>query len=55
MKKIQNHHPRAHFVNNNNGSLVFTPWELGVTISTTSILLIRTSSNWLHPEQLRSH
>ena len=42
-KKI--HHPCAHFIIISNGSLVFTPWEGGETSSTTSLLLIRTSSN----------
>ena len=45
MKNINNHHPRAHFIINNNSSLVFTLWKWGETSSTTSLLLIRTSSN----------
>ena len=44
MENINNHHPRAHFINISNGSLVFTPWKRGETSSTTSLLLIRTSS-----------
>ena len=27
MANINNHHPRVHFINNNNGSLVFTLWK----------------------------
>ena len=45
MESIINHHPRAHFININDGSLVFTLWKWGETSSTTSLLLIRTSSN----------
>ena len=41
---INNHHPHVQF-NNNNGSLVLTLWKRGETSSTTSLLLIRTSSN----------
>ena len=45
MENIKNHHPRAHFIIISNGSLVFTLWKWGATSSTTSLLLIRTSSN----------
>ena len=45
MVKINNHHPRVHFINNKNGSLVFALWNRGETSSTTSLLLIRTSIN----------
>ena len=45
MESMKNHHPRVHFIINDNGSLVFTPWKWGETSSTTSLLLIRTSSN----------
>ena len=45
IENMNNHHPRAHFINISNGSLVFTLWKLGETSSTTSLLLIRTSSN----------
>ena len=45
MKNINIHRPRAHLVIISNGSLVFTLWKWGETISTTSLLLIRTSSN----------
>ena len=45
MENIIIHQPRAHFINNINVSLVSTPWKLGETSSTTSLLLIRTSSN----------
>ena len=38
-------HPHAHFIIISNGSLVFTPWKCGETSSTTSLLLLRTSSN----------
>ena len=44
MADIHDHHPHAHFINNNNGSLVLTPWKSGETNSTTSLLFIRTSS-----------
>ena len=27
MESLNNHHPRVHFINNNNGSLVFTIWK----------------------------
>ena len=27
MENINNHHPRANFINNNNDSLVFTFWK----------------------------
>ena len=33
MENINNHHPRAHFINNNNGSLVFTLWKWGETVA----------------------
>ena len=42
---IKIHQPRAHFININTGSLVFTLWKLGETSSNTSLLLIQTSSN----------
>ena len=46
MADINNHHPRAHFINNiNSASLVFTLWKSGETSSITSLLLNRTSSN----------
>ena len=48
MANINNHHSRVHFINdknNNNSSLVFALWKCGDTSSTTSLLLIRTSSN----------
>ena len=45
MENINIHHPRVHFINNINGSLVFTLWKRGETSSTNSLLLIRTSSN----------
>ena len=44
MANIHDHHPQAHFINNNNGSLVLTLWKWRETSSTTSLLLIRTSS-----------
>ena len=50
MEKTNNHHPRVHFINNKNGSLVFNLWKRGETSSTTSLLLIRTSSNWWFPD-----
>ena len=45
MEKIDIHRPRAHFIIISNGSLVFTHSKWGETSSTTSLLLIRTSSN----------
>ena len=45
MADTKNHHPRVHFINNNNGSLVFTLWKSGETSSINKLLLIRTSSN----------
>ena len=45
MKNINNHHPRAHFIIIDNNSLAFTLWKWGEISSTTSLLLIRTSSN----------
>ena len=45
MKNKNDHHPRGHFIIISNGSLVFTLWKSGETSSTTSLLLIRTSSN----------
>ena len=45
MKNMNNHHLRAHFNNINISSLVFTLWKRGETSSTTSLPLIRTSSN----------
>ena len=50
MEKINIHHPRAHFIIINSSSIVFTLWKWGETISTTSLHLIRTSSNWLFPD-----
>ena len=48
MKIINNHHPRAHFIVFNSSLLVFTFWKGGETSSTTSLLLIRPSSNhWI--------
>ena len=44
-ENIKNHHPRAHFIIISNGSLVFNLWEWEENSSTTSLLLIRTSSN----------
>ena len=41
---VNNHHPHVHFIINN-GSLDLTLWKWGETSSTTSLLLIRTSSN----------
>ena len=43
LKKINNHHSRVHFINNNI-SLVLTLWKRGEISSTTSLLLIRTSN-----------
>ena len=45
MENINNHHPRAHFIKLGNDSLVLTFWKCGETSSTTSLPLIRTSSN----------
>ena len=45
MKKINNYHPRAHFIIIYNSSSDFTLWKWGETSSTTSLILIRTSSN----------
>ena len=45
LKNIYNYHPRAHFIVNNNSSLVFTLLKAGQTSSTTRLLLIRTSSD----------
>ena len=42
-KKMKKFDPGAHFINNNNGSLLFTLWKNGETSSTTSLLLICTS------------
>ena len=47
MENINNHHPRVHFINNNTGSLVFTIWKWGETSTTNSLLLSRTSSNYI--------
>ena len=44
MANMHDHHPHAHFININNGSLVLNLWKWGETSSTTSLLLIRTSS-----------
>ena len=45
MKDINIHHLRAHVITINNSSLVFTLWKGGETSSTTSLFVIRTSSN----------
>ena len=45
MENISNHNPHAHFIIIGNGSLFFTLWKWGESSSTTSLLLIRTSSN----------
>ena len=45
MESINNHHPRAHFININNSSLVFTLWKWGETSGTTTLFLIRISIN----------
>ena len=45
MENMKIHHPRAYFILISNGSLVFTLWKWRASSSTTSLLLIRTSSN----------
>ena len=42
---INKYHRCAHFINIHNSSSVFIFWKWGETSSTTSLLLIRTSSN----------
>ena len=52
MENRNNHQPRVHYINNKNGSLVFTLWKWGETGSSTSLLLIRTiatSGYWIFP------
>ena len=44
-KKVKTYHPRAVFIIFYNSSTVFTLWKWGETSSTTSLLLIRTSSD----------
>ena len=43
LENKNNYHPRAHFINNKNASLILILWKWGETSSTTSLLLIRTS------------
>ena len=55
MKNINNHHPRARFININSSSLVFTLWKEGETSSTTSLLLIRPSKQLVVSGYFRIH
>ena len=45
MAILNNHKPDVHFINFINNSVVFTLWKWVETSSTTSLFLIRTSSN----------
>ena len=45
MENTNIYQPRAHFIIIYNSSSVFTLWKVGETSSTTSLLLIRASSD----------
>ena len=51
IKNLNNYQPRAHFIIINNSAIVYTIWKSGETISTTGLVLIRTSSDYWFPDK----